>query len=288
MKLLTTLLMLTLLNFESKAQDNSLLDFGEAYFNNANSSEYFKPLVNGLNNSLHSGLFPSSDNSNKFHFYIGVNASVSFIKEKDWYFEGVTELPYLPETTQKAPTIFGPNSAEVLQSNNGEVYVFPGGFEMDKLLLGIPQISVGGIANTNVTIRFMATSLDKDLNDLSLFGVGVQHNFSPYLGFDKFALNLEGSYHKFKIGDWMTSDFIMVRSSIAKSFNIFRAYGFLGYQNGQADLMNEAGQVMTTSQSDNALLFGAGGALELAIFNLNFECIVNSYVSLNLGLGLKF
>lgn len=288
MRLLSFLFLLTLVISESKAQDNSLLDFGEAYFNNANSSEYFKPLVNGLNNSLHSGLFPSSDNSNKFHFYIGVNASVSFIKEKDWYFEGVTELPYLPETTQKAPTIFGPNTAEVLQSNNGEVYVFPGGFEMDKLLLGIPQITVSGIANTALTIRFMATSLDKELNDLSLFGVGVQHNLSPYFNIEKIAINIEGSYHKFKLGDWMSSEFIMVRSSVAKTFNIFRAYGFLGYQNGQADFMNEENQLVSTSKSDNSLLIGAGGALELAIFNLNFECIVNSYVSLNVGLGLKF
>ncbi len=288
MKLLSLLLLFALLNSVSKAQDNSILDFGEAYFNDTNGPEYFKPLVNGLNNSLHSGLFPSSDFSNKFHFYIGVNANISFIKEKDWYFEGVTELPYEPETKREVATVFGPNSAEVLQSSNGEVYVFPGGFEMDKLLLGIPQISIGGFANTNVTFRFMATSLDKELNDLSLFGVGVQHNLSPYFGFENFALNIEGSYHKFKMGDWMSSDFIMVRSSIAKSFNIFRAYGFLGYQNGQAELMNESKQVVTTSKADNFLLFGIGGALELAFINLNLECIVNSYISLNAGLGLKF
>jgi hypothetical protein len=271
------------------AQENAtLFEFGTTYINPTNGDGYFKPLANGLNNALHSGLFPASDFKDEFHFYIGANASMSFISDKHWYFDGMTEDPFTPTTTVEVSTVVGPNEAVVLNSNGGEVYVFPGGFEMNKLLLGIPQISLGGVANTNATIRFLAVPLDEDLGDLSLFGIALQHHISPYFDLENVAITVEGGYHKFKMGDWMDSDFLMFRSTVARAYDKARLYGFLGYQKGKLELVNAEENITTTSTSDNSLLFGVGASAELSIFNFNFECLINSYVCLNLGLGFKF
>ncbi len=273
-----------------KAQEAyNLFEYGSTYINETNGPDYFRPLANGLNNALHSGLFPASDFEDKFHFYFGVNASMSFIPDKAMTFDGTTEAPYTPETTLEVPTVFGPNEAIVLdEGDGGEVYVFPGGFEMDKLLLGVPQISIGGVANTNLTVRFLAIPLDDEIGDADLLGIAVQHNLSPYIGLENFIVTFEAAYHKFKMGDWLDSDVIMARSSVIKTFDNARVYGFLGYQKGNLDLVNTQDDITVTSKSDNSLLFGVGGTVELAVINLNFECLVNSFITINAGLGFKF
>jgi hypothetical protein len=271
------------------AQDNNaFFEEGETYINEANGANFFKPLANAFSNFIHTGLFPIADTSDKFYFYIGVNSSITFIPDKDLTFRGVTEAPFEPEMSVDAPTIFGDNSAVVVQNDNNEAFIFPGGLQMKKFLLALPQVTVGGIANTDLTIRFLLVPLDDDFGDLKLFGLAARHNLSPYFGWESFDLSIDGAYHSFNMGTWLDSDFLMIRSTIRKNYGPSHVYGFLGYQNGKLTLENSREEISVTSKADNGLLFGVGGSVNWSVLNFNIELVANSYFTVNAGLGLKF
>lgn len=270
------------------SQDPALFENGAAYINPVNGPGYFQPLSNVLNNTFNVSLFPAADYKNEFYFYLGGNVGYHYIPENSWYFTGTTDANFESPVRMEVSTVFGPDESHAVQNDAGEYYVFPGGFKMNSVLLGVPQITVGGVANTAITFRFLAIPLDDEWGDLSLLGVGLQHVISPYLPIEKMDLTVEAGFHQFQMGIGFSPETFFARAGAAKAFEKSRIYGYLGYQAGELELTNSSANEVVTSKSNNPLLFGIGSSLDLAFFNINLELAINSIITINAGIGLKF
>ncbi len=263
-----------------------LFEYGGAYINDEVSEEYLSPLVEVMNNSWHSGLFSASFPKDSFYFYLGVNVNTSFVPEGHRSYTTNSAMSNGQEI--KVPTIFGVNEITFIEDENSLSSAYPGGFDYEQMPLAVPQATIGGILNTDLTVRFFALGLEDNIGNLNLFGLGLQHSLSEYLNMEKLNLSVSAAYHQVKTGEWLHSKHYMLRANIHKNTKSLHYYGFMGFQNGELSLKDRESNKEYVIKGENPLLLGAGISLDFLIFNLGFEAVYSSLPTLNANLGFKF
>ena len=265
--------------------------FTEAY-TGQNSSGYVGPLVDVFNTSLNTGVFGMSNKKEGFHIELGVVGTMGFIGSDLTTFTATTESPFAPEQSVEAPTILGPAQSVTVQGNSGTGYTFPAGFDVEYLPLVVPQLRIGNLAGTDLTVRYFGVSLDETIEDVSLFGIGVRHNFGQYLPRHVIDINLSYMYQQFKLGDVIDATTNLFQLQVGQTLGIFNYYGVAGYQNGSFDLVytyeNSEGtsDINLNLDTDSTLKLGVGAGVKLAILYLHAEYLVSSPSILAVGLGL--
>ncbi len=204
-----------------------------------NANGYLAPLDEALAATLQSGMFRSAAiPKSKFTFSLGaVSAFVKFA-DGDRVFTARTEEGFFPASEVEAPTVIGDTMAVSLAGQGGAVAVFPGGLDVSSFGLAVPQLTVGGYAGTEATVRFIAVETgDADVGDLSLIGVGLRHSLSQYFLQPPVDLAVGGMWQRLKVGDdLVTATALSLGAQASKRFNVLEPYIGLSYDTFKSEV----------------------------------------------------
>ena len=258
-----------------------------------NGKGYMQPLADAFGATFNSGLFHTAGLKKLgFQAYLGVVASTAFISDKRTTFEATTQgfMYPDPEITATAPTVFGPGEAVSVDGPGGTAYVFPAGMNVKMIPFAIPQLSVGSVYGTDLTLRFITFNLGEDFGDLSVFGWGIRHSISQYVE----ALPLDvalGIYNQsFKAGDIVSANAWVVSAQASKKVLIFTFYGGLAFENTRLDLEyyndEEDVDIAFNLKGKNSIRLTAGITFNLGPAKLNVDYNIASQSVLSFGLGI--
>lgn len=284
-----------------RGQDQNIREYLDAYIG-VNAVPYVQPLADLFTSNINTGVwewsqdrstFWSEDRSS-FYFRIKAQAIVSYPAERMRTFQGKTTGDFNPPQTVTAPTIIGSSNAVLLQGNDTTFFIFPGGYELKKLLLGTPQITLGGFLHSEISGRFLSFSLGQDLGKVNFIGIGARHFITDYFKSPSFDFSIGYFYHHIEAGGYLNSDQHLVSVHLGKSGKYFTGQLMAGYQTSGSAIhytytdVDGPYDVDLFLENKNHWIYEA--SLGFRLGNV-FACSAISYarhVSLSLGAGLTF
>jgi hypothetical protein len=269
-------------------------------YTNKNAEGYLSPLADAFGASLNSGLFHSASIPEGLRVSLEFRAVVVFFGDDDRTFRAVTEGNFLPEQTVDAPTVVGPGTSVTVPGSGGTSYIFPGGFDLHRFGLIVPQLRVGSVMGTEALLRYFALETgDDDLGKLSLFGFGMRHSISQYLGpLPPLDIAAGFFWQKFKLGendtggDLFSSSAFSIGVQASKNLGIFQPYAGLAmdYFSMDVDYDSEASGVSEPISfdysSDTSARLTAGFSLNFFFLHLNTEYSIANQNSFSFGVAL--
>ncbi|PWD98136.1 hypothetical protein DDZ16_17500 [Marinilabilia rubra] len=172
-------------------------------------------------------------------------------------------------------------------------YAFPAGFNVDYMPLATPQVTIGSLLGTDLTIRYITLDLE-DLGDLDLFGWGLRHSLNQYLTFLPVDVAIGYYNQSFKIGDYMDASAVLISLQGSYSVPVITFYGGLGIESSNIDVQytySREGEVADETikfemEGANSLRFTIGLTLNLGPVKINGDYNIAKQNTLSAGIGI--
>jgi len=253
--LIATALLVMAWAIPSRAGDENLDELieqvGQTY-----AEGYLAPLIHGFGINTNTGLYhTASIPKTRLKFSVGLKAMATRLGDGDKAFQIVETVdlsqfgepgdPWYGEEgtlVLSGPTVFGD------ESEKGSVTAYWNGIpifsqegvtslvDMDYVLLLTPEVTVGGIAGLQATLRWLPTMTMGDMGDLSYMGFGAAYgvsNLMPTLPFDAmvgfFFQNLD-------IGESLRSSASSYYAAVSKSFAVLTVYAGAAKESSSMDV----------------------------------------------------
>ncbi len=259
-----------------------------------NGKGYLQPLADTFGANLNSGLFHSARIP-----FIGINielsieTSTALVKDEQKTFTATTEGLFEPVQSVEVPTIFGESAPVTVSGIGGTAYAFPGGFDVKRFPVAVPQLTIGSIMGTQAVVRYMKIDTGDDLGSLKILGYGVRHSISQYLPL--FPIDIAATFFRqsFKLGDIVEANatYFGVQGSIRKNIlELYAGYGYgvssleVNYDYEGADGPENISFGLD-SEGSNRLTVGLG--FNLMLFNLHADFTMGQSNVFGIGAGLK-
>ncbi len=310
------LIVLTLAGFAG-AQDlsSSLAKVGSQY-----GQAYVAPAVNSFGVDLNSGLFHSASMEGilpfGLHLYIGAQVSGALLASSDKAFSLTYKdtlndplLGKLPATytVNNAPTVFG-------SGNRGAVVITPdnplipaqtdstiGGVVQTSIApIVIPQVGIGSLFGTDVTVRYLPKIKLSKYGSVQLFGVAVRHSLSQYIPLVPVDIAVQVGFQNLSILDsaganLMKASAFAANIEVSKTFAIVTFYGGLQVENSSVDVSYtyNPGQnmhpvpVSFTLKGKNKFRALVGVNFGLGPLTINADYNIGSINAVNAGVGIS-
>jgi len=260
-----------------------------------NAVPYVQPLADVFTSNINTGVWDWSSIGQDFYLRLKLQGMFSFPSESMMTFTGRTTGDFRPAQTAVVPTILGDEDAVIIQGEDNTTYFFPGGFDLDQVILGTPQVTVGGFLNSEITARFLAFPLKNDLDRIRFYGIGARHSISNYFTDSPIDLSVGYMYHHTEADDYLNSDQHLVSAHIGKSWRIFSGQLMFGYQTSNSDIhyiYDEGGpdetEVDLTILNENPFIMEAGVGAKFGPLMATGSVSYSEHVAAALGLGLSF
>ncbi|MCY7356873.1 MAG: hypothetical protein LH609_05280 [Rudanella sp.] len=249
-------------------------DYLNAYLG-ANKEGYLQPLADMTIAGFNTGLQPSARIDDRFYIRLNLTAMGSMPMTSQKTFMATTEAPFSPQQTVSAPTIVGERKPVSVQGANNFTYVFPSGFGLKRLLWAVPQLTIGGIKGTEVSLRMLPYDFGGDFGKLQILGLSFRHDVGQYfLKKSPIVLNVGYAYNQSDIGKYIAlqSHYAYVQAGVGgKRAGIF---AWAGYQTGTFDVSysyienTQSKPVTANLKTKQPFLGGIGTHLQLGLFSL--------------------
>ncbi len=275
----------------SKAQ--KLNDFLDSYLG-VNATPYIQPLADIFTANLNTGTREWSDIDTNFYVRIRAQAIYSFPSEKMKTFHGVTINNFEPVQTVEVPTIVGKNEAVSVNGINGTVYIFPVGYNVKRLPMGSPQVTVGGFLHSELSARFFTFTLDGDLGNIQFIGFGGRHDIDHYFRDLPVDLSIGYFYHNVEAGDYVQTDHHLFSAHIGKSAKKWSGHLMFGFQASDMELNYTYDDGETIEEvnlnlvNDNPFIAELSLGLKLGIIGFQASASYANLLSASVGVGLYF
>jgi len=261
-----------------------------------NAAGYLRPLVTALGNDFNRGWYHSAHiPRHGFYLRFGANAMMAFIAKDDRTYQATTEGAFAPKRTVAAPSVVGDTKAIAVAGTGGTTYYFPGGFDIQSVLFATPQLTIGAIAGTELTFRYLALEIgEAEIGDVNLFGAGLRHSISQYFGDFPIAIAAGVFYQRFKLGgDFIDATAMHYGLQAGKSFSLLTLYAGFGFDTANIKVEYEPAstpgeRLKLDVDAENGARATLGANLKLAIFNLNADYSVGAQSAFSAGFGLIF
>ncbi len=216
------------------------LSAGVSGLTDDNAKGYLGPLPQALSSVLNTSIYHSGDvPKDGLHFQIGVSLMAVQFDDEDRVYKATYQGPSDLESVE-VPTVIGDTGAISRPGPAGTEQYFSGGFDIDNFSVGVPQLTIGNLMGTSLTVRWVAVKLGDDseeLGDLKLFGIGGQHSISQYMPDLPIDLALGGFYQTFDIGDdLLKTTALHFDLTGSKNFGVLAPYAAIGYDSFDMDL----------------------------------------------------
>jgi hypothetical protein len=195
MKMKKIIYIILLLSSYSYIWGQSQEIYTPAYTNDINGPGYLSPLANAIATNLNSHIF-TSHYKETFGVSIGVIGIQSITSDAQRTHNGMTE-GLSPNESLDVPTIFGNPESLFITDGAGNLYSFPGGFSVNTVTFLVPQITISGLAHTDISFRYFAYDFGGRFGELSLIGGGIRHHINQYFTrSEKIKMSLGYTYNQ--------------------------------------------------------------------------------------------
>lgn len=218
-----------------RSQDSSIKDYLDSYVGE-NARPYVQPLADLFASNINTGVWEWSNFDKQFFIRFKLQAMVSFPSEPMRSFRGTTTGDFHPQQTHIVPTIIGDPNEILLQGEDTTFYVFPGGYNLKRMTLGTPQLTVGGFLNSEVSARFLSFPLGDDLGRVRFIGIGFRHSISGYFNNPPIDFSVGYFYHHISASTYLYSDQNLITAHIGKSGKILSGQLMIGYQTSHSKI----------------------------------------------------
>ena len=259
---------------------------------------YLQPFVDAFSADFNSGLFHTAKIKRKgFHLFIGVVAQVATINDDAKYFMGYTESDiYEPQGPYKVPTVLGPAEGVTvpIEGSDGLLeYTFPGGFDVDLLPLALPQLTIGSLFGTELTLRYIHFKVN-DVGTFDVLGWGVRHSIDQYI--KKMPVNVAVGYYRqrFKLSEYMNATDNLVNLQLSYAVSVVTFFSGVGYENSRVKVEyeytgengNEDETISFDLKGSNTIRFTIGFTLNLGPVKIFGDYNVARQNTFTAGLGI--
>lgn len=265
-----------------------------------NAIGYLQPLANAIGADLNSGLYRSAHiPETGLNINLEIRVMSVLFADDDRTFTGTTESGFSPEQEAEAPTVVGSGESVSISGDGGSTFTFPGGLDLHSFTLGVPQLRIGSFRGTEALIRYIALDIgETDIGKVSLYGFGLRHSISQYLG-PTFPVDVAGGFfwQSFSLGGGDSGDDLLSSSALSfgvqasKSFAIVEPYVGVSMDrfSMEASYESEASgtpeQVDLDFETDTSFRLTAGLNLSLGLVSANAEYSIAGQNTFALGLS---
>jgi hypothetical protein len=263
-----------------------------------NARGYLQPLRDALSSGLGAGLYNTARiPSAGFRVRVEARAMLISMGDKDRTFLAHTEDYFPSNQNATAPTVVGSTkSVTVTDQGTGASFTFPGGLDLNRVGLAVPQVVVGGVKGTELMLRYIAVHIGdegNELGDLSTFGIGARHSLSQYLTTSKVDLAAMLFYETLKLGDdFVDTSQLTLGVQASRRFRVVEPYAGLALNSFSMDMAYDAQQGGSSSRqsvqydTDTGLGFTLGATLHMSLVHLNGELQFTDQTTLAFGLSV--
>ncbi len=181
----------------------------------------------------------------------------------------------------------------------------PRGIGISGLPIIIPQVSLGLLFQTEVTLRYLPSIDAGKVGNIDFLGIGVKHNIDQYIPIPLFPLDISAQFfwQKLNIGDLLESNHIAYNLQVSKKIGIgISITPFLGiglesstldveYKVDAPNVTDPAhifhGQTLAFDlEGKNTTRITGGFTLALGLMTINADYSIGEYNTASVGLGL--
>jgi len=258
-----------------------------------NAAGYLDPLVSGLSGTMNAAIFHTGRVPKQgFGFKIGARLMGVSFDDGDRTYTPTDPVGFTGTGPVQAPTVIGDTKSVSQPGVGGTTLYHPGGFDIEQFAFAAPQLTIGSIAGTQATIRWISIDLgDSDLGKFELFGIGAQHSISQYFEGVPVDLAVGIFYQNFKIDDTLVDAKTWhYNVTGSKDFGILQPYAGIGFDS--IDMKSEYTESTTGSKievdfdPETNFHLTLGSEASFAIVKLYGE--VNFAAQTGLAVGLSF
>ncbi len=260
-------------------------------YSSENGSMYLQPLADAFGANINSGFFHSARIGKLgFHLQFGIAAMYAPIPQAKKNFSPVTEYGWNPDPGTLLSTIFGNE-----ESVNIEGLEFPGGlWDTNFFPLAVPQLTIGSVLGTDVTVRYIKYKIDDEIGEIKLSGWGVRHSISQYIPLMPVDIALGLYYQNFHIGSIIDASATFVGLQASYSISIITLYGGAGLERSSLNITydhDEGGQTSSIEfdlKGENHTRLTMGVAFDLFILKLHadYNLAAQNVLSAGVMLGI--
>jgi hypothetical protein len=262
-----------------------------------NAKGYLSPLPKALSSTLNSGIFPSGRVPKRsFGLTLGVRVMGASFDDGDRTYTPTDPDGFLGLGSTPVPTVIGSEAGAFVPGQGGTQMIYPGGFDIDKFPLAVPELTVESAFGTRAVVRWFAADLgDSDYGKLELLGIGGQHSLSQYFPSLPADVAFGVFYQTLKIGDdLLDTKALHVDVTASRRFGkaiTIEPYVRVGYDTFSMDVDYKDTEdpsnnySLSMDKQSNAHL-AAGATLSLVVAKLQAE--VFSAATTGASIGLSF
>jgi len=238
---------------------------------------------------MNGGWYTTAKTHKKFGFDITINANLSIVPDADKLFAFIeSDYDYLslPNGETSLPTIMSEDDTETMVDISIPVgdgtfkvasFEMPGGISSDLPLNAVPtpmvQVGFGLPFKTDIKLRMVPKVNFDDSVEANLFGLGLQHDITQYLGaIDKLPLSISvlGAFTNMKVAyaieDESSTDGVdvsadgeaefkmdtfTIQALASLDFKVVTIYGGIGYNNGKSTVKLKGDYTLTYEVEDS-------------------------------------
>lgn len=154
-----------------------------------------------------------------------------------------------------------------------------------------PQITIGHIYGTEAIIRYVPIPEIGSTPKITLFGIGVRHNISQYLGEPPLDLAAGFMYNNFTVGDLITVKGYAVALQASKELSVLVLYGGVQYEKSTLTLTYKpttGDNVNVDLEGSNVIRGTVGAGFNLGFFKIFADANFGAITSFAGGIGFGF
>lgn len=268
-----------------------------SFVSEKNVEGYLKPFVTSLGVGLNSGMYHSAIVPDEFSYGFTLNGMLVLVPEDQKTFK-----PYAPEgySSESTATVYGGDPGYIY-GDQGYIS-YPGGFNVDRLALGFPQLMLGW-KGTELSAKFIPVlEVGESKEEFYFYTFALKHEITRYFSDVPFNGAIQLGLGKIKFSDQLEFNNLAVNLIASKNFGRTSLYGGLSYQTTEVDAkysivgdpenadpdLRLPKEVSLTIDGDNGFGITAGAAFRIGFFVLNADYTYNSQSVITTGMSFEF
>ncbi|MEN9444588.1 MAG: hypothetical protein RIS47_1478 [Bacteroidota bacterium] len=261
-------------------------------YTDTNGKMFVQPLADVFGANMNTGLFSGAYiPSKKFTMSLNVVTMLAIVPQSKKTFMATPIDDAFGTSPVETATIFGSPNGAVLIGPAGTKYYFPGGFELSQVPFATPQLTIGSLYGTDLSVRFAAYNIGGDYGKFSFIGYGLRHSISQY--FEGLPVDLAVGYYyqRFKVGTLFDATSSFISAQVSKDLSVFTFYGGLGMETSTFDVMYEFSpgdsfNVNTKGKNSVRATLGVKANLGPVRLNVDYNMADQSVLSVGLGFAI--
>ncbi len=268
-------------------------------FDQESVSGYVQPFGDLFGATMNAGFYRSARiPGNGFTLRIDLVGMATIISDDYRMYDAKLPPGFMPQGgSYKTATVFGGRGTTFKDVESGLEYKGSDGvFDTRVFPLVVPQLTVGSVLGTQLSIRFISTPElgGGKFPSSTLFGAGFRHSVSQYFTNPPVDVAIGGYYSTFDVGDLIAFQGGAVNMQVSRTFALITLYGGMAWETSSTDIRYspdvQSGKsfVSVTLSGGNTFRFTGGLEIDLQAVKL-FADINMGYVRhFSGGIGFGF